>query len=587
MSASRLDLDELFDEADAMASEEAPAPPDLPLPLGYDEGTPHRLMEVRGATSNGEKNVHRQQNGRNNNKGRGWYARRRIEAGTVLLVEKPVGMVMRWEEEEAEYGDDDDMSVEGAEQQQIQSSHGATPASDDNDNMESTSRSDDEDEEEGEDEGPMGSVGTALLTMRLAESIKLDPTVWTGALAAATNTVRNTTNGDETKAKSAGICHLYPQTESEIRSLPPWVCSSASVGLAMETALANLCGENAAIDADTAAAIRLRLPLIVRYNALSVETGPELFVHPGPVGHASLSGTALFRQASLFNHSHRPNANRLAIGDVTFFVANGAVEAGTELTISYVEHEILCEPSERRTAVLGMDFVDDDDGCDSENNEKIDGTERMGGANSDGDHDDGGDDEDCAPMMPMIDAEVQQELMEMAPEERLEAIDELLAQAEGKRKAPEDHDEAMGGHDDNEGDDDQHAASWFQCDAHQLRILQALTLDGLGQHDEAYPVWEQCVAFVDARLPPLDETGVALRVQTALCAWAMGAESDARSHARRAMKDHDALFGGGPERFRRRYRRELELNLRPESKKNKKRPLRGLKVMRKLFPIES
>lgn len=190
-------------------------------------------------------------------------------------------------------------------------------------------------------------------------------------------------------------------------------------------------------------------------------------------------------------------------------------------------------------------------------------------------------------MMPMIDAEVQQELMEMAPEERLEAIDELLAQAEGKRKAPEDHDEAMGGHDDNEDDDDQHAASWFQCDAHQLRILQALTLDGLGQHDEAYPVWEHCVAFVDTRLPPLDETGVALRVQTALCAWAMGAESDARSHARRAMKDHDALFGGGPERFRRRYRRELELNLRPESKKNKKRPLRGLKVMRKLFPIES
>lgn len=584
MSASRLDLDELFDEADAMASEEAPAPPDLPLPPGYDEGTPHRLMEVRNAAaSNGEKNIHRQQKCRNNNKakGRGWYARRRIEAGTVLLVEKPVGMVMRWEEEEAEYGDDEDMSVEGAEQQQMQSSHGATPASDDSDKMESTSRSDDEDEDEGEDEGPTGSVGTALLTMRLAESIKLDPTVWTGT-SAATNTVRNTANGDATKAKSAGICHLYPQTESEIRSLPPWVCSSASVGLAMETALANLCGENAAIDADTAAAIRLRLPLIVRYNALSVETGPELFVHPGPVGHASLSGTALFRQASLFNHSHRPNVNRWAIGDVTFFVANGAVEAGTELTISYVEHEILCEPSGRRTAVMGMDFVDDDGGCDDENDEKVDDAQRiMGGANSDGDH-------DCAPMMPVVDAEVQQELMEMVPEERLEAIDELLAQAEGKRKAPEDHDEAMGGHDDEDDDDDgQHAASWFQCDAHQLRILQALTLDGLGRHDEAYPVWEQCVAFVHARLPPLDETGVALRVQTALCAWAMGAEIDARSHARRAMKDHDALFGGGPERFRRRYRRELELNLRPESKKNKKRPLRGLKVMRKLFPIES
>ena len=556
---SKLDLDDLFDEADAMASEETPFPPDLPLPSNYDEDTPHRLMEVRNEASNGSKKNAK-------TKGRGWYARTAIEPGTVLLVEKPLGMVMRWEEDEAEFGDNDDeeMSLEddGA-QKKSNAAAAAASAEDDDNNMESDQDSDED------DDGPTGSIGTALLTMRLAESIKLDPTLWAGISKAA--------DGSASNAKSVGICHLYPQTEAEVQALPPWVCSDAKVGLEMENCLSNLCGENADIDADTAQAIRLRLPLIVRYNSLSVETCPELFVHPSPVGHVSLSGTALFQYASLFNHSSQPNVNRWAIGDVTFFVANCRVEAGTELTISYVEHEILCEDSGRRTAVLGMDFVDGDDDEDD-----AEGMAVAKGGNGSGDD----NDDDNAPLMPVVDAEVQQELMEMVPEERLEAIYELLAQAEGKRKAPEDHDDAMDDH--GNGDDDEHAASWFQCDAHQLRILQALTLDGLGRHEEAYPLWEQCVAFVDAKLPPLDETGVALRVQTALCAWAMANDDGrvARSHADRAMKDHDALFGGGPERFRRRYRRELELNLRPDCKKNKKRPVRGLKVMRKLFPIE-
>ena len=556
---SKLDLDDLFDEADAMASEETPYPPDLPLPSNYDEDTPHRLMEVRNDASNGSSSSSQKKVTNAKSKGRGWYARRTIEPGTVLLVEKPLGMVMRWEEDEAEFGDHedgDDMSVEDDGEQKKPS------AADNNNTMESGAESDED------DDGPTGSVGTALLTMRLAESIKLDPTLWTG--------ISKTEDDNASNVKSVGIGNLYPQTEAEVQSLPPWVCSDPKVGLEMENCLSNLCGENADIDADTAQSIRLRLPLIVRYNSLSVETCPELFVHPSPVGHVALSGTALFQYASLFNHSSQPTVNRWAIGDVTFFVANRRVEAGAELTISYVEHEILCEDGGRRTAVLGMDFVDGD--TDGEDDAEGVGVAKCSGVSE--------YDDDNSPLMPVVDAEVQQELMEMVPEERLEAVDELLAQAEGKRKAPEDHDDAMDDHGDD--DDDDHAASWFQCDAHQLRILQALTLDGLGRHEEAYPVWEQCVAFVDAKLPPLDETGVALRVQAALCAWAMANDDGrvARSHADRAMKDHDALFGGGPERFRRRYRRELELNLRPDCKKNKKRPVRGLKVMRKLFPIK-
>ena len=344
--------------------------------------------------------------------------------------------------------------------------------------------------------------------------------------------------------------------------------------------------------------IRLRLPLVVRYNSLSVETSPELFAHPGPTGHAPLSGTALFMNASFFNHSSRPNVSRWAVGDVTFFVANRTVEAGAELCISYVEHEVLCEDDGRRTAVLGMDFVDTtaasstctatDCNDSSNNNDENANVDRM--VEDVGKRRRDTDDDGEVPTMPVVDAEVQQELMDMPPNQRLEAIDELLAQA-GGRRAPDDHVMDDADDDDDDDDDPDHereddegggGTPWFQCDAHQLRILQALTLDGMGQHGDALPIWESCVDFVDKNLPPMDESGIALRVQAALCAWAMGKEKAAHSHARRAMADHAKLFGGGAARFRRRYRREVELNLRPDVKK---RPVRGLKVMRKLFPV--
>mmetsp|Transcript_13087 Transcript_13087/g.27685 ORF Transcript_13087/g.27685 Transcript_13087/m.27685 type:complete len:603 (+) Transcript_13087:159-1967(+) len=598
-----LDLDDLFDEADALATEDTPLPPDLPLPSNYDVATPQRLMEVRNDTINSSTSGSGDCNNgtlgassgniNGNGKGRGWYARAPIEAGTVLLVEKPMAMIMRWEEDEAEddaVSDDGDMSLEDDD-------HAA--AADANVKLSAAAKAQDanyqdehDDDEKDDDDNPPpaaattgGSVGTALLVMRLAEIIQLDPKLWT-----------------------EGISQLYPQNESMARNLPPWVCSdNARIGLEMERCLMGLSevpelnrpatvsgssteGSNSTEKGMTIAEqIRLRLPLVVRYNSLSVETSPELFVHPGPTGHVALSGTALFVIASLFNHSSRPNVSRWAVGDVTFFVANRSIEAGTELCISYVEHEILCEDDGRRTAVLGMDFVDTTtDDCNSSNDENVnvdtmveDDGKRRFDTDSEAE-DDKYSDDDEVPTMPVVDAEVQQELMDMPPDERLGAIDELLAQAEGRR-APDDH--AMDDGDD-EGEDDGEGGGegtpWFQCDAHQLRILQALTLDGMGQHGDALPIWEGCVDFVDKNLPPMDESGIALRVQAALCAWAMGREKVAHSYARRAMADHDKLFGGGAARFRRRYRREVELNIRPDVKK---RPIRGIKVMRKLFPV--
>ena len=81
--------------------------------------------------------------------------------------------------------------------------------------------------------------------------------------------------------------------------------------------------------------------------------------------------------------------------------------------------------------------------------------------------------------------------------------------------------------------------------------------------------------FAVKYFPPVDEATVALRVQAALCSYDVGhdgaspkasregALATARRHADEAVRMHGLLFGGGVERFFRRYERELECPLRP------------------------
>ena len=68
--------------------------------------------------------------------------------------------------------------------------------------------------------------------------------------------------------------------------------------------------------------ISKRIPLIIRYNVLSMETCPELLSHPGPTGHTGLTGVGLYFWPSFFNHDSRPNACRYSVGDIMWFVAN-------------------------------------------------------------------------------------------------------------------------------------------------------------------------------------------------------------------------------------------------------------------------
>lgn len=170
---------------------------------------------------------------------------------------------------------------------------------------------------------------------------------------------------------------------------------------------------------------------------------------------------------------------------------------------------------------------------------------------------------DDGPEVPVVDSDVQNELMAMDSIGRLQAIDELMQQALGL-KVPEGEGESPVDGDSDLPSVQEQPVAWFQCDVHNLRILQAITLDGMGQTDEALKLWEESVAFADSKLPPLDENCVVLRVQAALCAHHKGDIERARHHAQVALQYHHLLFGGGVNRFRRRYRHDLELKLRPE-----------------------
>lgn len=248
--------------------------------------------------------------------------------------------------------------------------------------------------------------------------------------------------------------------------MPIWICDDVDTGMLIEEAINDL-GTVDGFSEEDVEEIKQRLPLIIRYNVLSVETAPELFVHPNKDGggHVTLSGTALYYYPSYFNHNCKPNVARYSIGDVMFFVTNQNISKGKELCISYIEAEILCESSQVRSKLIDMDF-------DEDSNEE--------GKISEGY-------EDSAPM---VDIDMQEELMSIHPLQRLDEIQGLLKDAEGGGKSIS---VEMG---------EEIEVFWFHCDEHQLRILLALTYDSLGQTSKALDEWKKCITFVDENFPP-------------------------------------------------------------------------------------
>jgi hypothetical protein len=171
------------------------------------------------------------------------------------------------------------------------------------------------------------------------------------------------------------------------------------------------------------------------------------------------------------------------------------------------------------------------------------------------------EEDDEGPIYPVVDSDVQNELMGMNPFERLEAIDELIQQAVGKALS-----------NDEDGVDvdrmEAHGSAWFECDLQNLRILKAITLEGSGQTEKALQIWEECVQFTETKMPPNDENSMVMRVQAALCSMNLDKEMIAQHHAAVALEKHNLMFGGGVRRFRRRYRQDFRLNLRPNTSGN-------------------
>ncbi|GKY95553.1 hypothetical protein MPSEU_000516900 [Mayamaea pseudoterrestris] len=391
------------------------------------------------------------------------------------MTDKPIAMVMDWQDDSCDIDED-----EG-----------------DDDGM--------DDDEEEEKEPRLNE----LLLLQILKQLQTCPNLWNDRLST-----------------------LFPRSSQDLASLPAWVCANDEIFMAVESHLQ--CLRTLPSLEPHINEISKRLPLIIRYNVLSVETCSELLSYPGPTGHSSLSGVGLFHCPSFFNHSSQPNCSRWAIGDVLCIVTNRDVTSDTELCLSYIEHDVLCESAYRRNHLLSMDFIDLRSGESS--------VDPSNGEND-------------GPEMPVVDSDVQNELMEMDASERLAAIDELMQQAMGEKLPEQDEGYSMNGNE----------AAWFQADVQNLRIIKAITLEGLGQSKEALVHWEEAVTFCATKLPPADESLVVAHVQAALCALHLQDVSKAKQHAQSALETHHILFSGGVLRFRRRFRNEFCLSLRPNA----------------------
>jgi hypothetical protein len=417
----------------------------------------------------------------NSSKGKGWFAKRDFPAGSLLMVSKPIAMALDWE-----------WSANGSGE------GGADMEEDGGDDSENASE-------------PEESQINELLLLQVLRDIKVNPSLWTDVVSS-----------------------LYPRDAVDVQASPVWISKDDALFMQFEALIQEL-DQIPQLHGATKEILQ-RLPLIIRYNVLSVETCPELLSYPGLSGHSCLAGVGLYHLPSFFNHDARPNVSRYAVGDVMWFVANQNIPVGREVCISYLEHDVLCESTYRRNLMLTLDFQEDENA------------------------DPQGFGEDQGPQFPVVDIDVQNELMKMEPYERLESIEQLMRQALGEALPEAEQVEAE------EDGMDTAGGAWYQCDVQNCRILKAITLDGVGQSQQALAVWEECVVFTETKLPPLDESSIVMRVQAALCAWKVKDKVRAEQHASVALTVHNRLFGGGSTRFLRRYRNEFRLSLRSEEK---------------------
>ena len=283
-------MEVLLDQADALvlsAGEDGPDRPNFVIPEELTNLT----------TPNGDWLEMRE----NPNKGKGWFSKTNIPAGSTILVCKALVCAL-----DLEYIAGDEEDEDG--------------------NMEDT-----DDEDNQVDQEDEASTVNELLVLDLLQKLLDDPSIWLEQ-----------------------ITNLYPREEVDIKTSPVWISKDDEVFSQFEAMIKQI--ENVPALMGKSKEISKRLPLIIRYNVLSIETCPELLSHPGQNGHHPLSGVGLYYWPSFFNHDSGPNVSRYAVGDIMWFVANQDIMAGNELCISYLEQDILCENAHRRNCMLTLDF---------------------------------------------------------------------------------------------------------------------------------------------------------------------------------------------------------------------------------------
>lgn len=141
--------------------------------------------------------------------------------------------------------------------------------------------------------------------------------------------------------------------------------------------------------------------------------------------------------------------------------------------------------------------------------------------------------------MPLVDIDMQNEIMATPLLERLDVITDMLNPDESLNPR----------HDD------------YQSDKFNLRTLHAITLENLGRSKEALEEWKKCIQFCNTNYPPIDEGTVSMHIRAALCAHSCNDKEMAGLYASEAVKMHNFLFGGGVVRMRKRYQHEFLLNI--------------------------
>ena len=256
----------------------------------------HNLIRVQECT---DKN-----NSDGSNNQRGMYAKCDIKAGTNIIIAKPIVAYFDIEDDDEDDDDTDDdeeeednfhdledyeKSVENSKMKTkiIDAGKKTTSIREENDD------DDDDDDDDDFEQEPTGTIRNGLLILRTLEMIKQSPTLWTNTLS-----------------------NLFPRDVDTSLGLHPWFCSDAQTGMSIDREMTNLSSLSLFEKDDNeqiCKEIGMRLPLIVRYNVLSIETCSELFVYPdmSKGGLAGLAGTGLYGpEVSYFNHSCIPNVSR-------------------------------------------------------------------------------------------------------------------------------------------------------------------------------------------------------------------------------------------------------------------------------------